>query len=291
MTGLKLACCLLTAAALGAQTPAVSEPPAASEPPRLTNTGAPIRLPFSCTQEDVRSFGLTCPAEHPCPVYLELSGLGFSGLRIVLSGNLHTDATTLFSVLLSSDDGGKTWVEPHERIRGGGLEQVQFFDLESGWIAGQVLGALPRDPFLLLTRDGGKTWRARPVFSESRVALIEHYHFDSKTHGTMWIDQMQAGEEGDRYAVLETTNGGESWAVRETSSRPIPRKKTEAASVYRLRADAASKSYVVEKQTAKQWERVASFLVQVGECREGEVTFLPEPSGTAAETEPQPKQP
>lgn len=239
----------------------------------------------------MRSFGLACPNQHPCAVYLELSGLGFSGLRMVLSGNLHTDTTTLFSVLLSSDDGGKTWVEPHERIRGGGLEQVQFFDLESGWVAGQLLGALPRDPFLLLTRDGGKTWRARPVFNESRVALIEHFHFDSKTHGTMWIDRMQAGEKGDRYAVLESMTGGESWAVRETSSRPIPTKKAATAAVYRLRADATLKSYLIERHTGKQWERVASFLVQVGECREAELTFPAAPPEPAVETAPEPKQP
>ncbi|MGE5570557.1 MAG: WD40/YVTN/BNR-like repeat-containing protein [Rhodospirillales bacterium] len=284
MPGLKLARCLLTAAALMAQAPAEGEPP------KLTSTGAPIRLPFFCTEEHIRSFGLTCPNQQPCAVYLELSDLGYSGLRILLSGNLHTDTTTLFSVLLSSDDGGKTWVEPHERIRGAGLEQVQFFDLESGWIAGQLLGALPRDPFLLVTRDGGKTWRARPVFSESRVALIEHFQFDSKTHGTMWIDRTQAGEEGDRYAVLESGNGGESWAVRETSSRPIPKKKAEAAAVYRLRADAASRSYVVEKHTGNQWQRAASFLVQVGECREGEVAFPAEPQEPAVEPQ-EPKQP
>ncbi len=278
---------MLLAATLAAQAPP------ADQPARLVNSGAPIQLPFACTDDDMRAFGLTCPTRQPCPVYLELSGLDSSGSRILLSGNLHTDNATLFSVLLSSDDNGKTWLEPHDRIRGAGLDQVEFYDLESGWIAGQQLGALPRDPFLLLTRDGGKTWRARALFGESTVGAIEYFHFDSKTHGVAWIDRTQAGEEGDRYAVLESMNGGESWAVRETSQRPIPRKKAAAstAAVYRLRTDAATRSYRLEKHTGERWMPVASFLVRVGECREAEVTIPPEPpqppEGTPPPSEPQ----
>jgi hypothetical protein len=283
MLVLKLACCMLMAAALGAQAPP------ADQPPKLSNTGAPIRLPFTCSDEDMRTAGLACPNRQACPVYLELTGLDSSGSRLLLSGNLHTENATLFSVLLSSDDDGRTWLEPHDRIRGAGLDQVQFFDLESGWVSGQQLGALPRDPFLLLTRDGGKTWRARPLFNESRVGSIEYFHFDSKTHGTAWIDRTQAGEEGDRYAVLESMTGGENWTVRETSDRPIPRKKAAAAAtVYRLRTDAATKSYRLEKHTGEQWQPVARFLVRVGECRDAEVVIPPEPPQPA---EPQPATP
>jgi hypothetical protein len=170
---------------------------------------------------------------------------------------------------------------------------MQFFDLESGWIAGQQLGALPRDPFLLVTRDGGKTWRARPLFSDSRVGSIEHFLFDSKTHGTAWITQ--AGEAGDRYAVLESNTGGENWTIRETSDRPIPRKKSAAAaSVYRLRTDAATKSYRLEKHTGERWLPLASFLVRVGECREAEITVPPEPPQPAPQNpsaEPEPPAP
>ena len=39
-------------------------------------------------------------------------------------------------------------------------------------------------------------------------------------------------------------------------------------SVARLRADAASHSYAVEKSHSSGWQRVASFLVAAGTCKE-----------------------
>ena len=85
---------------------------------------------------------------------------------------------TLYSILLASEDGGKTWTEPHPRIRSSGLDQIQFVDFQNGWISGANLQGAPRDPFLLITTDGGKTWRDRPIFEESRVAAIERFWFD-----------------------------------------------------------------------------------------------------------------
>lgn len=278
-------CCLLLAAALHAQEPA------AEAPRKIENTGVPMRVPFQCTVEDIRSFGLTCPTQQPCPIYIELSALDSSAGGVFLAGNLHTESATLSSILLASDDGGKSWYEPYERIRAAGLDQIRFFDLENGWIGGQQLGAVPRDPFLLVTHDGGKTWRARPVFGESRAGAIEYFHFDSKTHGMLWIDREQAGETGDRYELLESMTGGESWSVREVSDRPIALKQRAAptASGTRLRTDAATRSYRVEKQTGERWHPVASFLVRVGECREPEVVLAPEPPPTPEVNPPVPE--
>ena len=65
--------------------------------------------------------------------------------------------------------------EPHPRIRSSGLDQIQFVDFQNGWISGANLTGAPRDPFLLITTDGGKTWRERPIFEETRVAAIEGF--------------------------------------------------------------------------------------------------------------------
>jgi hypothetical protein len=223
---------------------------------------------FVCGPEDVRAFGLTCPAEHPCPVYLELTSVAAAGKKLFLAGNLHTEDVTLYSVLLASADGGKTWSEPHERIRGAGLDQVQFLDAETGWVAGASLGGVPRDPFLLVTRDGGATWQAGPVFGEGRAGSVTRFHFDSKTHGVLWIDR-SFSDQSDRYERYESTNGGESWAIRESSARP-PAKSPEstAASEVRLQTDAGTRSYRVERRTPAGWETVASFPVRAGECRD-----------------------
>ena len=264
----------LLAAALAAQTP---------EGPHLENSGAPIRVPVSCGLEELRSFGLTCPSGEPCPVYLELAGLGSSGARIFLSGNLHTGSATLYSLLLATGDNGKTWYEPHERIRSAALDQIQFLDLENGWIAGQRLTGFPRDPFLLLTRDGGKTWSERPIYSETRTGSIDVFLFDTKAHGLLWVDRSPSGEAGNRYEALESMTGGESWAVREAGDKPPAGKRRPAPGAgWRLRVDPRGKSYRLERQAGERWERVASFLVEPGECREPEQQLSeppqPEPS-------------
>lgn len=263
----RLALALLAAAAI-AQTP---------ERPRVARPGAPVRIPVACGLDEVRAFGLTCPADSPCPVYLELVGVASTGVRLFLTGNLHTEDATLYSLLLATEDGGKTWQEPHGRIRSAVLDQAQFLDLENGWIAGRRLVGFPRDPFLLVTRDGGKTWQERPVYSETRAGAIEAFAFDSKTHGLLWIDRSIAAD-GARYEVLESETGGESWAVREAGAKPPagPRRSASAAG-WRLRVEAAAKTYRLERRTGERWERVASFLVQPGECKDPEPQPPPEP--------------
>src|ERR1039458_9179186 len=74
-----------------------------------------------------------------------------AGDKFFATGNIRSTAVTLYSVLLGSDDAGRTWREIHPRIRGAGLDHLQFVDTEAGWAAGQQLFPLPRDPFVLLT--------------------------------------------------------------------------------------------------------------------------------------------
>lgn len=239
---------------------------AAAQP--LLNQGQPIRVPFTCTDDDIHAFGLDCTYETPCPVYLELAGMEISGAKIILTGNLHTATTTMSSILLASDDEGKTWTEPHERIRFSGLDQIQFLDFERGWIAGHVLQAMPRDPFFLLTQDGGKTWRRQPVFAESQVGSIEQFWFDSRTDGLAVVDRMQSTETGARYSVYETKTGGEAWMIREVSSRALKLKRTAGQDASRrIRADAKTGSLVVERRQGERWQALASFLIEVGACR------------------------
>jgi hypothetical protein len=276
------------------QFPAEPEPAAAKQPEEpkktvLENTGKPMVVPFSCSDDDIQRFGMTCTLEDPCPVYLELSGLQPVANRVFLTGNLHDGASTMYSMLLGSEDGGKTWQEPAERIVSGGLDQIHFIDFETGWISGQLLLALPRDPFFLLTTDGGKTWRKRDVFSESRVATVDQFHFDSRTAGTLIVDRNNSGEAG-RWELYDTMTGGDSWMVRQVSSSPLRLKVSKAQNPdWRLRPDPATKSHTVERRAGGKWDRVASFSVRVGECRPTHVA-LPEPP-SPPDTAPTPSTP
>jgi len=253
--------------------------PEETKPAALQFQGKPLALPFACTEDDISRFGMICTAEDPCPVYLELSGLQPLGAKVFLAGNLHNSESTMYSVLLASEDSGRTWTEPVERIRGAGLEQIQFFDFATGWISGQQLGAAPRDPFFLLTTDGGVNWRRRPVVSEPRISAIEQFYFETRNNGSLLLDRIQGSEAGTRFERYETMTGGDTWMIREVSSKPLHLKGAKPLGPppdWRLRADSATKAHYIEKRTAGRWQTVAAFNVQVGVCKPHH-TALPEP--------------
>jgi len=228
---------------------------------------APGRVEYDCAPQDIEAFGLTCSPEDPCAIFLELSSVDAVGARLFLSGNLHAASTTLYAVLLVSEDGGKTWTEPLKRLRSAAYEQIQFIDFASGWISGQMIEPLPRDPFLLLTTDGGKTWRQRPLFEESRVGSIAQFWFDSRTSGELVFDRSQGGT--TRHELYESMTGGESWSVKEVTTTPIRLKKVrpKEEATLRVQADARSKTYRIERRGGDKWETLASFVIRVAECK------------------------
>jgi hypothetical protein len=274
----------------GAQTP--ETPAVPKTPDKLTNTGAPLRVPFQCTNEDMDWAGMSCSEEEPCPVYLELAAVESVGNRIFVAGNIHSNSVTLYSVLLSSDDGGRTWAEPYERIRGVEFDRIQFIDFETGWIGGQVLVPVAQDPFLLITSDSGKTWRRRPIFGENRAGTISQFWFSSRTSGALLIDRSQSGDES-RYELYESMTGGESWMLREVNDKPLKLKHVFIPNTdWRVHADAASKSFRIEKRQGEKWSSLASFLVSIAACKPAEPpqaqTPAPETGAPAPESAPTP---
>src|ERR1035437_4513668 len=146
------------------------------------------------------------------------------GIRIFVAGNIHTDTATLYTKLLGTEDNGQTWREVHERIRGAGLDHLQFADVETGWTSGLSFAPLPQDLFLLMTTDGGKTWRPHAIFNEPRLGSIQQFFFEDKTSGSLVIVH-GPGASGDRYELFETNDGGETWNIRETNVKEISIKR------------------------------------------------------------------
>lgn len=270
---------------------AQTTPDKPAEPRLLQNAGKPMLVDFHCTDDDIQYFGMSCSEDEPCPIYLELTAFEPVGNQLFAAGNIHTSINTLYSIVVASNDGGKTWREPYERMRGAGLDHVLFKDFEYGWISGQNLHPLPRDPFLLLTTDGGKSWRRRPVFDDNRSGSVQQIWFDSRTAGSLIFDRGQSGEEGMRYELHETATGGDGWMVREASEKPIRIRRMPTAAEnpdWRLRADAASKSYRIEKRVGSQWTAAASFLVDIGSCTPAPVKEAAPPPETEAQAEATP---
>jgi hypothetical protein len=251
--------------------PVSDAPPGTPEPPPvLTYAGKPLVLPFRCTDEDIQLAGLTCSEDDPCPIYLELTAAASQGNRMMAVGNLHSASVTMFSTLLVSDDSGKTWREGHDRIRFAALDRVQFLDAETGWAAGEKLQPLPQDPFLLLTSDGGKTWRQRPIFSDSaenRLGLIQQFSFSSKDSGNLIIDR-GSGADGDRYEMYESPDGGQSWQFKQSSTKPLTLRRPPPVSTdLRLRVDGRTQAFRIESRSGERWGDVAAFAVKVGVCK------------------------
>lgn len=264
------------ALALTAQEPA---------PPALEYTGQPLRVPFLCSLDDIQWGGLSCSDDEPCPVYLELTAIESVGNRIFAAGNIHSSSGTLYSILLASEDSGRTWREPFERLRGCGLDHIQFIDFENGWISGQVLQPLPQDPFFLVTNDGGKTWRRRAVFGESHPGSILQFAFTSRANGSLVIDRGQGGEVG-RYELFETPNGGETWMLRESGDKPMRLKRAAATDAdWRIRADAPTRSFRIERRQGERWGALAAFTIALAPCKP------PAPAEPPAASEPEPKTP
>jgi len=225
---------------------------------------APVKVEYACPPEDIESFGMSCSGEDPCAVFLELSAVDLTGGRWFAAGNLHTESTTLYGVLLQSEDEGKTWTEPMKRIRAGALEQIEFLDFSNGFVSGQIIEPLPKDPFLLATSDGGKTWTQKPVFEESRFGSIAQFWFDSANTGELVIDHRSGS--GITHEVYETNTGGGSWQIRETTVKPVTLKMARKEDArYRLRAD--GKMFHVEQRASAKWEPVANFLIHVADCK------------------------
>lgn len=228
----------------------------------LENTGKPMRVAYECTAAETQAAGLGCSEKEPCPVYLELSHVESAGSEIFITGNIHTSMATLDSILLASEDGGKSWTEPHTRIRQAGLDQIQFVDAQHGWISGANLQGAPRDPFFLTTNDGGKTWTEHAVFGEDRVAGIEEFRFDSAAHGTATID---ARLDGGAIEAYGTNDGGNTWARENVLDSAV---RSGSSPSWRLRTDTATHSYVIEKSENGRWQKLAGFLVNIASCKE-----------------------
>ena len=227
-----------------------------------------IRVQYACPAADIERFGLTCSEEETCDVFLELASAEGVGSTIFAAGNLHTVTTTLYGVLLASGDDGKTWTEPANRIPAAGLDQIQFADFQHGWASGVSLDPLARDPFFLVTADGGKTWRRRTVFSETRYGSIQQFWFDSAKSGELILERPQGAT--SFFEIYETTNGGDTWTVKEAGSKNprLSKAAVKETATWRVRADAPSKTNRIERRNARGgWDSIASFAVRAGVCR------------------------
>ena len=261
----------------------------ASEAPEkqiLIDNSALTPIPFQCSNTDLKSFAKPCTSDAPCSVYLHLSAVEPVDTKLIVTGYLYCETTKLYSILLLSEDGGQSWSEPHDRIPGAELELAHFHDLETGWIAGHIAGPPPRDPFFLLTTDGGKYWRHRAVNRDASTGVINRFWFDDENDGGLLIDRVQTDDAAQQYERYETMTGGESWDIREVSSKLIPLRNVIPVSQHpdwRLIEDKDTLTWLVEHHQPNNWVTVATFPIEIGLCIQQE---KPSPKTEPANTQP-----
>ncbi len=230
---------------------------------------AETKLPFTCTADDLQWAGMTCSENEPCPIFLELSSVSSEGGKIFVAGDIHSAQTTLYSLLLRSEDGGGSWQEPVGRSRGDVLDHIQFQNYETGWVSGQRVIPLPGDPFFLITHDGGRNWRKVPVLPEGSPGMIQKFRFDSDTNGKMVLDRGKGGDGEPQFQLFQTKDGAETWTPEQASADllkngPVP----EESTLWRLTADQGGKKLYVEHRGADKWTIAATFTIQIAECKE-----------------------
>lgn len=283
---------LLTAAVVFAQATISDD----IEEPSMRYTGTPLVLPFDCASDEVANYPLSCAAGDSCEISIELNSVTSVREKVFVVGEFHDGSRTLASFVLRSTDGGRGWDEVHDRMPGVSLSRLYFHDERNGWATGQELSIPPRDPFFLLTTDGGENWRRRDIYPEPEVGVIEEYWFDDAMSGGLLIDRMQAADAGRRYERYETMTGGASWMIREASPTPIRVRNVLPVGPdtgWRLTNDADRGAWQVEQRQPGGWATVAEFSTMVAICRvpmtvasEPEPAAQPQPASQAEEGEP-----
>jgi photosystem II stability/assembly factor-like uncharacterized protein len=111
-------------------------------------------------------------------------------------------------VVFATTDGGRTWqrrfVNPHRgfsKLGGNPIARVHFVDVRRGWATTGLCKCCPSGPCagdILVTRDGGYTWRRRGI--EMQISTI----------GVRYAWALQPCD-FECHVVLKTTDAGRTW--------------------------------------------------------------------------------
>jgi hypothetical protein len=223
-----------------------------------------VHVDYTCTPEDIEFFGLTCSEDQPCPIFFEVSSVDSSGNTVFVAGDIHTATTTLYGVVLSTEDGGATWNESIARLKSTAFEQFQMID-NHGWLSGQKLEPLPKDPFFMITSDGGKNWRQKPLFEDTRFGSITQFWFDTPLSGQLIFDDSVG--KSTQQELYSTMTGGEGWEIKQTSTKALQIKAAKPNPMWTVTTAPGSKNYLIERTVNGRKETVARFLIHIGDCK------------------------
>ena len=117
----------------------------------------------------------------------------------------------------------------------------------------------------MITADGGKTWRQRPLFEETRFGSITQFWFDSPNNGELIFDDSVG--KATNQELFATKTGGENWEVKQTSTKALHLPNARPPATWIVSAASGSKTYLIEHVVNGKKETVARFLIHIGDCK------------------------
>jgi photosystem II stability/assembly factor-like uncharacterized protein len=113
--------------------------------------------------------------------------------------------------LMRSMDGGQTWNSMDLNAQAGAILDVKFFDENTGLLFAATNSDVEKsNGLILLTRDGGKTWKN--VYQSTRpFELTWKASFPTREVGYATLQSYNPDKTVAQRYVLKTTNGGQSW--------------------------------------------------------------------------------
>lgn len=163
---------------------------------------------------DLRDKLTNWPCNGDARVRLSVASVAQLDAGTLLVGGSYESIDPIRSVLLRSDDGGRSWRDTCVWLTGSVTSSIFVLDAHHAWavVHGAVEGWSP--PFVVFrTTDGGRTWqRSRqdlPLGDENANLPLEFgIRFASPDVGIAWL----VGPVGDQYHYL-TTDGGMTWRL------------------------------------------------------------------------------
>ncbi|WP_183560855.1 WD40/YVTN/BNR-like repeat-containing protein [Mucilaginibacter sp. SP1R1] len=119
-----------------------------------------------------------------------------------------------------TNDSGKTWA--WQQIKG--YEKSEFRDIEAFSNKEAVIMSSGTPSLILKTTDGGKSWQQKFIKADSSY-FLDAMGFVDKQHGYILGDPIN-----NKFLLLETRNGGETWDEIKNSPKAHPGEAAFAAS-------------------------------------------------------------
>jgi photosystem II stability/assembly factor-like uncharacterized protein len=124
-------------------------------------------------------------------------------------------------------DGGKTW--QWQQVKG--FESSDFRDIEAFSAQKVVIMSSGTPALIMATADGGKTWQVN-YRNNDKAYFLDAMAFADDKHGYAVGDPING-----KFVLLETKNGGHSWAAMNNTPAALPNEACFAASGTCLNAD------------------------------------------------------